>query len=229
MSSMARRTVFALGTIALLLILNTISALYGLGWKSVTINTTLILLLDICYAWRYRDGHVVQWLLFGLSAGWVELFTDAWLVQTGTLLYPPDEPMIWLSPAYMPFAWTMVLTQIGLLGAWLRPRTSFLVATLLTALIAGINIPIYEHLAKGANWWFYHYTPMLFSAPYYVIAAEFLLALPLAGMASIVDKQRPLWSLAIGIVEGIWMLPATMVAFWVVGSCTQALIRLPCP
>ena len=59
----ARRALFAASTITLLLILNIISAIKSLGWQSVTFNTALILLLDVLYAWRYRDTQVVQWLL----------------------------------------------------------------------------------------------------------------------------------------------------------------------
>jgi hypothetical protein len=195
----------------------------------VTFNTALILLLDLLYIWRYRDAQVAQWLLLGLTAGWVELWTDAWLVRTGTLVYPPNEPMVAASPLYMPFAWAMVLTQIGIIGGWLRRRYPFLLATLLTALLSGINIPIYEHLARDANWWFYQHTPMLFQAPYYVICAEFLLALPLAWMAGGVAKLQPIRSVALGIVEGLWMFPVTVFAFVVFGSCTEAIIRLPCP
>lgn len=225
----SRRALFALSTIGLLLVLNIVSAVKSLGWRAVTCNTALILLLDLLYIWRYRDAQVAQWLLLGLTAGWVELWTDAWLVRTGTLAYPPNEPMVAASPLYMPFAWAMVLTQIGIIGGWLRRRYPLLLATLLTALLSGINIPIYEHLAKDANWWFYQHTPMVFQAPYYVICAEFLLALPLAWMADGVAKLQPTRSVALGIVEGVWMFPVTVFAFMVLGSCTEALIRLPCP
>ncbi|QJW84429.1 hypothetical protein HK414_13645 [Ramlibacter terrae] len=80
-------------------------------------------------AWR-RDPVLARWLLPGFIAGWLEILTDAWLVRyTASLLYPPDEPMVLDSPLYMPFAWTLVLAQLGVLGAgwrsacrWPRPR-----------------------------------------------------------------------------------------------------------
>jgi Domain of unknown function (DUF6989) len=223
-----RRIQFVLGTMALLLALNVVSAVYELGWQAVTGNVALVLLLDGIYLMFSRDVQLGQWLLFGLAAGWVELCTDWWLVRSGTLVYPADEPMIWASPAYMPFAWAVILVQIGTLGAWLKQRSGFLQATLLTALLSGINIPIYEHLAKDAHFWFYQQTPMLFNAPLYVICAEFLLALPLVGMARVTRRARPVAALAVGAVEGLWMFPAVVVAFWLLGPCTGAVIQWPC-
>jgi hypothetical protein len=212
----------------LLLALNVVSAHYGLGWKAVTGNVAVILLLDGIYIFSSRDTQLGQWLLLGLAAGWVELCTDWWLVRTGTLVYPPAEPMIWASPAYMPFAWAVILVQIGAVGAWLKQRYGLVQATVLTACISGINIPIYEHLAKDAHFWFYQQTPMLFSAPLYVICAEFLLALPLVWMAGVTTKVRPVLSLAVGAVEGLWMFPVVVFAFWLLGPCVGAVIQWPC-
>jgi hypothetical protein len=93
-----RRIQFVLGTMALLLALNVVSAVYELGWQAVTGNVALVLLLDGIYLMFSRDVQLGQWLLFGLAAGWVELCTDWWLVRTGTLVYPADEPIIWASP-----------------------------------------------------------------------------------------------------------------------------------
>jgi hypothetical protein len=228
MTAETRRLPFVLGTMGLLLTLNIISAYYALGWKAVTFNVLLILGLDCLYLVASQDRQLGRWLLLGLAAGGVELLADWWLVRTNTLVYPPDEPMVWASPAYMPLAWAVVLVQIGAVGAWLRQRYSFLLATLLTALIAGINIPIYEHLAKDANFWYYQYTPMLFNAPLYVICAEFLLALPLVWMIGLTAHARPALALAIGALEGLWMLPVVVFAFWLFGPCVGAVMQWPC-
>jgi len=224
----ARRIRFALSTMALLLALNGVSAIYALGWRAITFNVGVVLVLDCIYILRYRDAQVGRWLLLGFAAGGVELLTDWWLVGTQTLVYPPDKPQIWASPAYMPFAWAVVLVQLGIVGDWLRPRQGWLAATLLTALIAGINIPIYEHLAKDAQYWFYQLTPMFLSTPYYIICAEFLLALPLVGLGAIAARLRPRWSLSLGVIEGLWMFPVVLFAFWLLGPCTGAVIQWPC-
>jgi hypothetical protein len=208
----AMRFRFVVFTMVLLVVLNTLAAvtpLRVLGWRAVTFNSALILLLDVLFAWRHRDREIAGWLLFGIIAGVIELGTDWWLVaKTHTLTYPSGEPMLWASPAYMPFAWAMILTQVGVVGAWLARRHGLAVATIATALIGGVNIPLYEHLAKGANWWAYHDTPMLFDAPYYVIAAEFLLALPLPWMARRVVTGSVGPAIVLGVVEGLWMYPS---------------------
>lgn len=216
----ARRIRFVGFTMALLMGLDIVSSQLSLGWKSITFNTALILALDGLYILRYRDGQLARWFLFGLAAGWVELLIDRWFVGTGTLVYPVEEPHIWASPAYMPFAWAMVLVQLGVVGAWLRQRLSFFLATVLTAVISGINIPIYEHLAKGAKWWWYQQTPMLFDAPYYVICAEFLLALPLVWMAGKMTQGPLSRSAVLGVAEGVWILIVGGFAFWLLGPCT---------
>lgn len=223
------RLYFVLGTMALLVTLNTLASVYALGPSSVVFNTALILTLFAVFIARTRDRVLLGWGVFGLAAGFAELPADAFLVHTETLVYPAGHAMIWDSPAYMPFAWMMVLLQIGGLATWLVSRYSVPVAAVLTALVAGINIPLYEHLAKDAGWWFYQATPMIFSAPYYVIVAEFLLALPLAFFSRGVTGGS-LWKAAIlGLAEGAVMLVACWIAFTLVGPCEGALIQLPCP
>ena len=224
-----RRLYFVLGTIGLLVVLNTVASFLAMGPITVVFNTALILLLFAIYYLRTRDRVILGWGVFGLVAGFAELPADAWLVNTGTLVYPEGHAMIWLSPAYMPFAWMMVLMQIGGLASYLVDRFPLWQAGLLTAVAAGVNIPLYEHLAKDALWWFYQDTPMIFSAPYYVIVAEFLLAVPLAYFAGAIARGS-LWKAAIlGIVEGLVMLVACWIAFTLVGPCEGALIQLPCP
>jgi hypothetical protein len=228
-SDEARRLRFTGLTIALLVALNVVGAWTRAGWPLATFNTALILLLDVLYVWRFRDGVLGRWLLLGLAAGVVELTADWWLVaRTRTLVYPAGQPMILASPAYMPFAWAMVLAQIGPIGAALGRRLPLPVATLLTALLSGVNIPLYEHLAHDANYWYYRDTPQLFNAPYNVIAAEFLLALPLVWLGREAERLRWPWSAALGVVEGVWMLPSVLLAFWLLGPCADAVIQLPC-
>lgn len=229
MTGESRRIRFVLGSMALLLALNLIGSYNELGWKASTVNVSVVFLLDVAYILRYRDVHLGRWLLLGLTAGSVELLTDWWLVRTGTLVYPPHEPMIWASPAYMPVAWTVVLVQIGAVGSWLQQRQGMLRATLLSALISGINIPLYEHLAKDANYWFYQYTPMVLSTPYYIICAEFLLALPLVWLGLLAQRSQPFWSLGLGVLEGVWMFPVVVFAFWLLGPCSGAALQWPCP
>ncbi len=220
---------FILMTVAILLGLDIISSIYGLGWKSITATTALLIALFIHRIVRHQDRAVLGWLMFGFVAGFAELVADWWLVGTGSLIYPQDEPMIWASPAYMPAAWAVVLTQVGYISGWLRSKLPPMKAALGTALFAGINIPIYEHLAKGAKWWHYVETPKIFDAPYYVVVAEFLLALPLAFWAGRIVNGGTRSRVVLGLAEGVVMLLAVMIGYWLVGPCTGAVIHLSCP
>ncbi len=215
-------------TIGLTLAVNVTSSIYGVGWQAITASTALVLGLFVVRIVRHRDRQLRGWLVFGVVAGFAELVADAWLVNTGTLIYPQDEPMLWASPAYMPGAWAVVLTQVGYVSGWLRTKLSLPRAALATAAFGGFNIPLYEHLAKGAGWWHYVETPMLFSAPYYVIVAEFLLVLPLALWARRITSGRARDQIGLGLAEGVVMLIAAVVAFWLVGPCDGAVIQLVC-
>src|SRR5882672_698803 len=70
----------------------------------------------------HRDGLLARFMLFGLVVGFVELAADAWLVDyTHTLDYSVGGgPMLWRSPAWMPFAWEIVAVQFGYLGLRLQ-------------------------------------------------------------------------------------------------------------
>lgn len=223
-----RRLIFVLVTMAVALAFNAVSARFELGWGSAAAITALVLVADVVFIWRYRDGLLAHWLGFGLLAGWLELIADWWMVRTGTLVYPPGEPMIWASPAYMPFAWATVLAQVGVIASWLRERLPLWAAAVVAAATSAAYIPIYEHLARSANWWMYRDTPMISFAPYYIITGEFLTALPFALLAPLVALRRPAWTIGLGVAEGIWMLPAFVVGFTLFGPCTGALIQLAC-
>lgn len=184
---------------------------------------------------------MLRYVVFAVVAGFAELPIDAWLVHyTGSLKYPCDEPMIWASPAYMPFAWAVVLVQICTLGDWLANRfKSVALATLLLALFSGFYIPIYEHLARDANLWYYVCTWKLGNtgAPLYVILAEFLLALPLVWMGLQAERLRGwFWIIALGLIEGLVVMSVSCFIAWpLVGRepgappCPPALFSDPCP
>lgn len=237
-----RRTQFVLFTMVVMVVLNVVAVHVvratepdvqtWLGWRLATANTASTLaLLAGWWAWM-RDGVLGRWLAFGLAAGVVELPVDAWLVERAgrSLVYPPGgvEPLIWDSPVYMPFAWAIILVQIGVISAWLRRRLGVVAGAVVTALVAGVNIPFYEHLAHDAHYWSYERTPMLLGAPYYVIVSEFLLALPLAPLGLLVERRHGAWSLALGALEGAWMFPCVWIAWRLVGPCAGALIQFAC-
>jgi hypothetical protein len=221
-----RFTLFAMG---LVLVSNTIGALTRAGPTFALVTTAITLAVMVGWTIHRRDPVLARWLVIGLVAGWLEIVTDEWLVRsTATLLYPQQPPMVGESPLYMPFAWTLVIAQLGVFGGWLAERMGVARATLVCALAGGLMIPLYEFLAHYANYWTYVATPMVWHAPYYIIVSEFLLVLPLVWMGRVAERHSLLFSGFLGIVEGLWMLPSVLLAWWLVGPCRGALIQFGC-
>ena len=210
---------FAIASIVGMLILNVAGSFFIKGWWGAGINTALVSVIYFVYAARSGNAMLQNWLLLAMTAGFVELAADWWLVvQTRTLVYAPG-PKVVVSPIYMPFAWMLVLVQVGLVGQWLRRKMPIVLAALATATLAGITIPLYESLAKFAQWWIYQDTPMILNAPYYIILGEFLLGLPLVWLGlRLGERFRPGLAVALGIVEGLIIWAAYYLAFSVVGQ-----------
>lgn len=205
---------FVLLTLLLVLCCNFTSSLFGWGWRSATIITFSISSLYLAYTWRTRDLFLARVLLFSLAAGWTELLADWWLVTvTGTLVYPPGGLFVWCSPLYMPFAWTVVTTQLGCIGWWLGRRYGLFAASLLTAAIGAVNIPLYEQWARNAGWWHYRKASMLGYTPWYIIAGEFLIAFSLPAAMNFVVKQRWQVGAVAGVMQGLWIWAAYWLAF----------------
>lgn len=225
----ARTFPFVLVTIGLVVGANTVASLGSLGPSSATAITAGLGILLWGWALWQRDRRLLAWLLIGYAAGFTELLADWWLVtRTESLVYPADEARIVVSPLYMPIAWGNILAQLGILVHGIRDRWGIGVATVLGALIAGANIPLYEHLADGAGWWYYRDTPMLFDAPYYIILGEFLLGLPFAWLDYRLDRDW-LAAVPLGVLTGLGILVAYVLAWWLVGPCEGAILQLPCP
>lgn len=229
MTPESARIRFVLVAMAMVVASNVTGSLTHAGPRFALVSTAVTLAVMVGWtAWR-RDPVLARWLLLGLVAGWMEILTDAWLVQTtGTLVYPPDEPMVLDSPLYMPFAWTLVLAQLGVLGGWIAQRVGAARATLAVALLGGSMIPLYEHLAHDAGYWWYRDTPMVMNAPLYIIVSEFLLSLPLVWLGSVAMRRPWSWSAGLGLLAGLWMIPSVMIAWRLVGPCRGALIQFSC-
>ena len=219
---------FTLFAIIGMLILNIPAGVYQLGWQSAAFTTTLVMVIFLGFAaWR-KDEWLFGWIILGLVAGFVELWADWWLVHgTKTLVYA-EGPLIFASPIYMPGCWAEVLFQIGILGYWLRTKMSLWATMALTSLIAGINIPLYESLAKKADWWIYVDTPMIWDAPWYIILGEAFLG-PVLVYCAILMHEKPLQrAVPLGLVLGLWIYAAYWMAWVLVGPCEGAILQLPC-
>lgn len=208
---------------------NVIGALTQAGPRFALLSTGFTFTVMVAWTLWRRDPVLMRWMLLGFVAGWIEIATDAWLVKnTASLIYPKGEPMVWDSPLYMPFAWTLVLAQLGVVGGWLAQRMSLVKATLVTAFLGGSMIPLYEHLAYQARYWWYVDTPMVLHAPLYIIVSEFLLSLPLVWMYGAALKRPVGFSAFLGLLAGLWMIPSVLIAWWLVGPCQGALIQFAC-
>jgi len=221
---------FVVFTIVMMIALNIPAGIFKQGWISAAHHTALMCLLFLAYIIRYRDSYLLSWAIFGVAAGFTELIADWWLVNvTESLVYAPGEPMLVASPMYMPFAWALVMMQLGVVAHWLRENFSVAKAAVIAGMIGGVNIPLYESLARSADWWIYQKTPMLFGAPYYIILGEVLIVEPLVWLADRLVRMGPVkGGIILGIVEGLVILVAYMIAWWLVGPCEGAMIQFAC-
>lgn len=220
---------FVLITVFAMAALNLPASIYGWGWKAAAFNTGLVALVYVGWIWKKRDKLLLAWLILGAVAGFMELGADWWLVhETKSLIYPENEPHLAASPIYMPGAWMLVLVQVGVIGQWLWHEMGLWKAMVATGAFAALNIPLYEHLAKGADWWYYVDTPMIFSAPWYIVLGEALLGPVLVLVATRLEKGGPGWAPPWGFLVGLWIFVAYWIAWTLVGPCEGALIQLSC-
>lgn len=190
------------------------------GWWFSSLLTVIVCGLYAWYIITQRDGVLARLAVFGLAAGFVELLADCWGTTVGGLVYyltPPFDggPFILCSPLYMPFAWAVLMVQIGYIGWWLVPSLGMVRATLITTVLGAVNIPSYEFWAKAALLWYYDSPPMLFDiVPYYVIFAEALICLVLPALITWLEKRPWGYSLGLGVVQGFWMWGAGVAGFY---------------
>jgi hypothetical protein len=215
-----RRWRLVLWTLGLSLVVDAIAAWLSLGATAAAASTAALWAIFAVYLLRTGDPIIGRLLAFGLLVGFGELPSDHFgVVTTQTLVYPPGPPLIWDSPFYMPFAWAVIFVQLGYIAWYLGRRWNLGVTMVLLAIFGGINIPVYEFLAKFADYWYYRNTPMLFGVtPYYVILAESLLtlALPLV-VLPISERSRAGLILALAALESLWIYGAGRLSFALVG------------
>ncbi len=199
---------FMLFSLAIVLGVGAVSARYALGWKSAWILSIGMYIILWVFAHLNGDAFIKKILLLGIAAGITELLADCWLVaHIQCLVYTKGEPMIACSPVYMPFSWAVILTQVGYLGWLIGHKVNLTITIIVTAFIGGAVIPLFEHWAKDAGWWYYRSVPMIGNTPYFIAAGEMLLcaALPIA-FTSIYESSKTR-ALLLGIAEGfiIWI------------------------
>ena len=194
------------------------SSIYHAGPIMASIITYGLYVFYWAYTWQTKNPLVLRLLIIGTLAGVLELFTDYYLVDTiSSLVYPGKELMIWDSPAYMPFAWSNILLQLSFVGVLLTSRFGLLRASVMLGIAGGMYIPLYEHLAKDAEWWWYNLnTTMIFNAPLYVVICEALISLSLPGLIYFSEHNKIGKSLLLGVLEGVWIFVSAWLAFNIV-------------
>jgi len=208
------QTRFKLFTLAFIIIARLVASHLEWGWPFAAALAFGMTAVFLAYAFIMDDDLLKKVVLFAIVAGFTELAADWWLVDiTKTLVYAPNEPFIWKSPLYMPFAWTMVLTNIGLAGYFLLYKEPKWLAVLITVLIGAIVIPLFEHWAKGAGWWFYRDSKMIWDVPYYIILGEGLICAFLGIIINYLNHHRFRNFIFFGILQGLWIWVSYYIAF----------------
>ncbi|MEQ8471128.1 MAG: hypothetical protein RIC35_08080 [Marinoscillum sp.] len=212
-------TWFIVTTQAILMTWSIGSSILNSGPASAAIISYVLFTAYVLYAIITRDSLMTRLVIFGIIAGILELVTDHYLVETiNNLVYPGNEMMIWSSPAYMPFAWANVIIQLGYYGILLSNWKNWGVASIILGIGGGMYIPLYEHLAKDAGWWWYHQNvAMVFNAPVYVIICEGLISLSLPFLLVRSSNKSLITTAIYGIICGVWIYLSALIAFKIGG------------
>lgn len=209
-----KTTLFIVITQSIMVAWSVGSSMLGSGPTSAYIITIGSFIVYTAYAIIAKNPLLQKLILFGLVAGVLELWADHYSVATiKTLIYPPGEDIIVSSPTYMPFSWSIALTQLGYYSLLLVRWKGMGVAMVVMAISGGFYIPLYEHLAKNADWWYYQNCSMIFNAPYYIIICEALVSLALPPLVVWMHRKKLLFSTIPGIIEGLWILVSAIIAY----------------
>jgi len=214
-----QRLYFGVATMLASLACSVVAAIFELGPMAAWASTLLLAVAMVVYALVTRDAFFSKLLVFGLVVGVGELASDYFgVVTTGTLVYPPVGPFIWVSPAYMPLAWLVLMVQFATLADFATRKWGLLKATLGLMVLGSLNIPLYETLAHRSGFWFYQDTPMLFgTTPWYVILAEMLLSAALPRVVQEVSRRGVGAAVLLGVVQAVWILLTGRLAYTLVG------------
>lgn len=214
-----KTAVFIIATISLTLAITLLSAHFAWGYISAFWLAIGMYAAIAAFAFVAQDALLKKLLVFGLVAGLGELLSDAWLVNgIGSLVYPATEAKIWASPNYMPFAWAVVLIQVGYVSWLFVQRFSFIPATGLAFILGASFIPVFESSAKAAGWWYYQPTsPMIFNAPIYIIVAEGIITSVLPLVYQQISQRRMGFAAIAGGIHGLWIFASYFLMYQFLG------------
>jgi len=209
---------FVITTLIITVAVAAISAHFKLTWRSGFALAFGMYGILTWFANKQKDDFLKRLLVFGLIAGIVELLADCWLVQhTGTLVYATGEPMIACSPLYMPLAWAVILIQIGYLGWLISSKEKMWVSMIASTIIGFAVIPLFEHWAKNAGWWYYQNCKMIGNTPWYIILGEGLICSFLPLFFTYIHRKNYAYQVLLGIIEGLWIWLSYFIVFSITG------------
>lgn len=161
------------------------------GWMAVTMvafyhNFLFVHSTGLSYAYTFAaygigvvyasyDATVRRLLAIGTVGGGIELLGDHFLVHVaGTLVYPSGYPFLLSSPAYMPFAWAILVTFMGYVALRLYIEFGRPAAYLGPAAFAFVAESGFESVASLGGGWTYTSAPLAWigHAPLFVVVAE---------------------------------------------------------
>ncbi len=136
------------------------------------IVTILMTIMVVIGTFRLNSPRLKWLLLFGLTAGVLELWAD-WLHVSAlkTLVYTDYFGFkIFESPSYMPIGWWLTCVQFGYFALRLSETWSAEAAAGIVAVMGMIIPPWYEEFAKPARAWYYTTTHLMISnTPLWII------------------------------------------------------------
>lgn len=122
-----------------------------------------------------KDPVIRRLLVIGTIGGGIELLGDYFLVEIAdTLVYPAGYPFLLRSPAYMPFAWAILIAFMGYLAMRLAERYGPLAAVTGPAVFAFVAESGFESFASQGGGWVYTTAPLgwIGEAPLFILVAE---------------------------------------------------------
>ena len=202
------RLLYQVITLAMSLVVTTISWKFHLGWQTIAIWILILLISDIVYLASSKDRLVLTFWLTTMILGFVELFADNWLV-TGiqVLFYETEEPLIWSSPLYMPFLWGTMTLRTAFISWVVTKKYGLLLSTVMMAITGAFMGTFWESLALEARWWYYVSDHMIFKAPIFIVVGEILFSMCIPYSFCKLGEGKVWHAVPIGIVLGfsIWL------------------------
>lgn len=140
----------------------------GRFWAYVICLSKTCLFLWAGNKLKGRGGEVLSGLFkFAIVAGMFEILVDWGLIHwisNGRLVYLSGNDVILLgSPIWMPFAWAVTIVDLGygalrLFGALkksISQKSATLITSVVTGILAGLLICVFEYCAYQLGWWKY--------------------------------------------------------------------------